>query len=93
MQDEQSLRDKIVEKLTRVSGKDLEVTCNITHNKQIELFTEEMGFKTLGSDYITERADMYKRLTCSFQGKARDDLKSIGMTPEFAPGKYSYEDS
>jgi uncharacterized protein (UPF0371 family) len=93
MQEEQSLRDRIVEKLTNIKGAELEVTCNLTHNKQIELFTEEMGFKELGSDYIIERANMYKRLTCSFQGRARDDLKAIGMTPEFQPGKYSYDDS
>jgi len=93
MQEEQTLRDRIVEKLTKIQGKELEISCNLTHNKQIELFTEEMGFKELGSTYITERADMYKRLTCSFQGRARDDLKSIGMTPEYQPGRFSYEDS
>lgn len=93
VEEEQTLRDKIVQKLTNIKGAELEVTCNLTHNKQIDLFTEEMGFKHLGSEYITERADMYKRLTCSFQGKARDDLKSIGMTPEYQPGRFSYEDS
>ncbi len=93
MQEEQSLKDRIVEKLTNTNGAELDVTCNLTNSKQIELFTEEIGFKELGSEYIIKRADMYKRLTCSFQGKARDDLKAIGMTPEFQPGRFSYEDS
>ena len=78
-----TLRDKIVKKLTRTEGKELDISCNITHHNQVDLFVEEMGYRYLGCDYITERADMMKRLTCSFQGRNRDDLVKIGQVPEF----------
>ena len=93
MQEEQTLRDKIVEKLTKTKGEELEISCNLTSNKQIDLFTEEISFKYLGSAYIIQRADMYKRLTCSFQGRSRTDLTEIGKCPEYYQGKYSYDDS
>ena len=78
-----SLKDKIVKKLTRTHGEELDITCNITHSSQVDLFVEEMGYRYLGSDYITQRADMLKRLTCSFQARNRQDLVEIGKAPEF----------
>jgi len=87
-----SLKDRIVKKLTRTEGKELDITCNITHSSQVDLFIEEMGYRYLGSDYITERADMLKRLTCSFQARNRDDLVKIGQTPEFTKQGGNIED-
>lgn len=87
-----TLRDKIVKKLTRTHGEELDITCNITHKDQIDLFVEEMGYRYLGSDYITARADMLKRLTCSFQARNRQDLVEIGKVPEFTRQGGSIED-
>ena len=78
-----SPRDKIVLKLTPTNGEELEIMCNITHAKQTDIFLEETGYTMLGSRYIIDRSNRLKRLTCSFQGKARNDLVEIGMTPEF----------
>lgn len=88
----QGLRDKIVGKLTATSGEELEVSCNLTSNKQMDLFVEEMALTYLGSKYVTARADMLKRLTCSFQGRGRTDLVDIGKTPEFRVGGQNFED-
>lgn len=93
-EEEKPLRYQIVEKLSSEGGAALDLSCNLTSNKQLELFTEEIGFKQLGSSYIVERADMYKRLTCSYQARNREDLKSIGMCPEYVNGNgYKYEDA
>lgn len=88
----QGLRDKIVDKLSSVDGKDLEINCNLTSNKQIDLFVEEMALTYLGSEYIRDRADMLKRLTCSYQGRGRADLVDIGKTPEFKAAGQAFED-
>lgn len=88
----QGLRDKIVSKLSQTEGKELEISCNLTSNKQIDLFVEEMALSYLGSSYITQRADMLKRLTCSYQGRARTDLVEIGKTPEFKASGQGFED-
>lgn len=88
----QGLRDKIVGKLTATDGKELEIGCNLTSNKQMDLFVEEMALTYLGSEYIRERADMLKRLTCSYQGRSRSDLVEIGKTPEFKMGGQNFED-
>lgn len=88
-----SLKDKIVKKLTRTHGEELDITCNITHSSQIDLFVEEKGYSFLGSEYITDRADMLKRLTCSYQARNRDDLVKIGQAQEFVkPGSGGIED-
>lgn len=83
MLETKSLKNKIVKKLTRTHGEELDITCNITHSSQIDLFVEEMGYRFLGSEYITQRADMLKRLTCSYQARSRDDLVKIGQVQEF----------
>lgn len=88
----QGLRDKIVNKLSQTEGKELEISCNLTSNKQLDLFVEEMALSWLGSQYISERADMLKRLTCSYMGRARTDLVEIGKTPEFKAGNQGFED-
>lgn len=88
----QGLRDKIVEKLSATKGEQLEISCNLTSNKQIDLFIEEMALTYLGSEYVTARADMLKRLTCSYQGRGRTDLVDIGKTPEFRPNNQLTQD-
>lgn len=88
----QSLRDKIVGKLSATEGKELEITCNLTSPKQMELFVEEMALTYLGSRYVSARADMMKRLTCSYQGRSRTDLVEIGKTPEFKMNNSGFED-
>lgn len=76
-------KDRIVERLTPTEGKELEISCNLTSNKQIDIFIEQLGFSTLGSTYIIERGNLLKRLTCSFQGRNRSDLVEIGKAPEW----------
>lgn len=92
MHEDMSLRDQIVGRLTRTEGKELDISCNLTSNKQIELFIEEMALTHLGSKYVSKRADLLKRLTCSYQGKLRNDLVEIGKTPEFTRGGTDHAD-
>lgn len=78
-----SPRDKIVLKLTPTEGEELDIMCNLTGPGQAGIFQEEVGYAALGSEYIIKRSNMLKRLTCSYQGRARSDLRDIGTTPEF----------
>ena len=47
MLETKTLKDRIVKKLTRTEGKELDITCNITHSNQVDLFVEEMGYRVL----------------------------------------------
>lgn len=76
-------KDRIIERLTPTEGKELDISCNLTSNKQMDVFIEQLGYSVLGSTYIIQRGDLLKRLTCSFQGRNRTDLVEIGKTPEW----------
>lgn len=80
----QSTREKIVTRLTPTEGRDLDIMCNLTSQGQASIFLEELGYSTLGSRYIIERSNMLKRLTCAYQGRARSDLRDIGVVPDYA---------
>lgn len=89
MQIEQT-QDVCVRKLTVVEGKDLEILANITHSSQIDAVLEGYVDKKLGSKYGIELSELLLRLTCSFKGRARDDLTTIGgktaAIPSWIPG-------
>lgn len=88
----QSLRDRIVDKLTETEGEALEISTQITSARQMDLFIESMALEHLGSDYARDRANKMMRLACSWQGRSREDLKQIGMTPEFKKGDRDVQD-
>lgn len=88
----QGLRDKIVDKLSQTRDEELQISTNITSNKQMDLFVEAEALTWLGSRYAKERENKMMRLACSWQGKERDDLVKIGMTPEVKKGGVDRED-
>lgn len=88
----ETLRDKIIGKLTATKGEELEITCNLTNQKQLALFMEEIGHRRLGSRYIIDRSEMFKRATNSYMGRTRTDLVEIGKTPEFSNQKAGFDD-
>ena len=88
----QGLRDRIVDNLTKTRDEELEISTNITSSKQMDLFIEENALTWLGSKYARERANKMMRLANSWQGKERDDLVKIGMTPEIKKGGVDRED-
>ena len=88
----QSLRDKIVDKLSQTKGENLEITTQITSSQQMELLIQSMGLEYLGSEYAKERANKMMRLACSWQGKSRSEFVEIGKTPEFKKGDGNVQD-
>lgn len=88
----QGLRDKIVDKLSQTEGKALEITTRIVSERQFALYVESMGLEHLGSRYAVERSNKMMRLSCSWHGASREELKEIGKTPEFRRGGPDSED-
>lgn len=82
-------QDVCVDKLTSTSGKDLEIMANINHPDQLDAVMEGFADAIFGSRFGVERMEMLLRLTCSFQGRARDDLTHIGekttQVPSWTP--------
>ncbi len=67
-----------VEKLTSTKGHDLEIMANIAHPDQLDAVMEGFADAVFGSQFGVSRMEMLLRLTCSFKGRARDDLVHIG---------------
>lgn len=84
-------QDVCVRKLTSTEGKDLEITANLTHPSQVTAILEGYVDRKLGSKYGVEKAEFLMRLSCSFNGRAREDLTTIGgkqaMVPGWIPGQ------
>lgn len=79
-------QDVCVRKLTVTEGKDLEILANITHPSQMDAVMEGYVDAQLGSVYGQQKCEMLLRLTCSFKGRARDDLTTIGGKTAQIPG-------
>lgn len=79
-------QDICVRKLTVTEGKDLEIMANITHPSQIHAVLEGMMDTKVGSTYGQEKSALLLRLSCSYRGRARDDLTTIGGKVASIPG-------
>lgn len=84
-------QDVCVRKLTSTEGKDLEITANLTHPSQVTAILEGYVDRKLGSRYGVEKVELLLRASCSFNGRAREDLTTIGgkqaMIPGWIPGQ------
>ncbi len=85
MQELKTLKENCVDALRVTEGKDLEISANITSPKQIPLIMQGYLYSQLRSKYVTERTQMYLRLTISYNARMRDDVVGIGKSPDFAP--------
>lgn len=79
-------QDICVEKLTSTEGVDLEIMANITHSSQINAIMEGYNDMALGSEYGVGLMQLLLRITCSYQGRARTDLTTIGSKQAGIPG-------
>ena len=86
------LRDRIVNALSSTKGEQLEITANLTSSAQVELVMESMALEHLGRKFAVTESEKMLRLSCSWQGKSRNDLVEIGKTPEFAKNRGGIED-
>lgn len=77
MQEFRTVREQTIDHLSTTGGNELDLTCNITHSKQLELVLESEAHSMLGSRYIQERTERMLRLTCGFQAQHRRDLVEI----------------
>lgn len=79
-------QDICVEKLTSVTGQDLEIMANLTHPAQIDAVMEGYVDAVLGSAFGVRMSELLLRLSCSYKGRARDDLTAIGGKTAQVPG-------
>lgn len=80
-----TLKETAIDKLSATEGKDLDISANLTHPDQIGVILESHAHSMLGSEYVIDRCDLYKRLTVSYMGRYRSDIVTIGTGPEFVP--------
>lgn len=75
-------KDVCIDKLTSTSGPDLEIMANLVSPAQLQAVL--MGFTSmaLNSKYGYQESQLLLRTSCSWQGRARDDLTGIGKVPE-----------
>jgi len=75
-------KDVCVDKLTVVRGEELEIAANLVDRLQIAAVLEGYVCRALNARFGVEKEEMLLRLTCSWQGRCRDDLTSIGKVPD-----------
>lgn len=78
MQIIKTLKEVALDKLSATEGVELDLTANLTNSEQFRAIMESHAHSHLGSDYITGRVDLLKRLTCSYEGRHRSDIVAIG---------------
>lgn len=71
-------QDTCVRKLTVTNGIDLELMANLSHPSQVNAILEGFVDMQLGSEFGIALMETLLRLSCSMNGRARDDLKEIG---------------
>lgn len=64
--------------MSATEGVELDLTANLTSSEQFRAIMESHAHSNLGSEYITSRVDLLKRLTCSYEGRHRSDIVAIG---------------
>lgn len=75
-------KDVCIDKLTSTEGKDLEIMANITSPAQLNAVLLGYTAQALNSRYGYGECQLLLRSTCSWKGRARDDLTGIGKVPE-----------
>jgi hypothetical protein len=75
-------RDTIVSKLTSTHGDDLEIMANLTDSGQTGAILEGLVGKLIGDDVAVAENETLLHMTISWRGRGRDDLTSIGKTPD-----------
>lgn len=87
MQELRSIKEQAIDHLSVQSGKELDLTCNITSSSQLRIVMESEAHTVLGSRYVAQTVERMLRLTCGYQARHRQDLveiaKSIQKGDEF----------
>lgn len=82
----QQTTDSIVDHLTTVKGTEMEIMANLASADQIDMVIEGHLALWLGSEVGVDITETFLRCTCSMKGRAREDLKGIGTTPNLNAG-------
>lgn len=75
-------KDVCIDKLTSTEGKDLEIMANLTSPAQLNAILMGFTAQALNSKYGYLESQLLLRTSCSWKGRARDDLTGIGKVPE-----------
>ena len=80
---EKSPREQCLDALAATDGIELERSANLTHPDQFELITESYYYRFLNSKVVPGVAELYLRLTLSYQARFRNDFTEIGKAPNY----------
>lgn len=78
------LKEQSLDRLSIITGKELDITSCFTSTDQIEFIMEAHAHAYLGSRYIKEKKELFERLTCSYNGLHRNNVVDIGKSGRLA---------
>lgn len=77
MQELKTIKEQALDHLSVTSGDELDISCNLTSNSQLEIVLESEAHTILGSQYVRETTERMLRLTNGFQARHRQDVVEI----------------
>lgn len=77
MQELKTIKEQALDHLSVTSGDELDISCNLTSNSQLEIVLESEAHTILGSQYIRETTERMLRLTNGYQARHRQDVVEI----------------
>lgn len=74
------LKEQTLDKLSVVTGKELDLTANLTSLDQMEVILECHAHAYLGSEYVKDKCELLERLSASYMGRHRQDIVDVGKS-------------
>lgn len=83
MIDLKTVKEQAIDHLSVTKGDELDLTCNISTNQQIQIIMESEAHSMLGSTYYEKTTTRLLRLTNSFGARHRQDIVDIAKASGF----------
>lgn len=80
MQELKTIKEQALDHLCVTSGAELDMSCNITSNSQLEVVLESEAHTFLGSQYVGSTTCRLLRLTNGFMARHRQDIVEIAKS-------------
>lgn len=77
-----TIKEQAIDHLSTVEGKELDMSCNLTSSRQLEIVLESEAHAVLGSVYVDRKTERMLRLTNGFMARHRQDIVEIAKSKE-----------
>lgn len=77
-----TIKEQAIDHLSTVEGKELDMSCNLTSSRQLEIVLESEAHTVLGSVYVDRKTERMLRLTNGFMARHRQDIVEIAKSKE-----------